>query len=56
MCKRVVRRLHLGAVVLLHDRCANADKAVALLIERIIEQGYEIVPLQEMLNLEVYAD
>lgn len=56
MCKRVVRRLHPGAVVLLHDRCANADKAVALLIERIIEQGYEIVPLQEMLNLEVYAD
>jgi peptidoglycan/xylan/chitin deacetylase (PgdA/CDA1 family) len=56
MCKRVVRRLHPGAVVLLHDRCTNADKAVALLIERIIEQGYEIVPLQEMLNLEVYAD
>lgn len=56
MCKRVVRKLHPGAVVLLHDRCANADKAVAMLIERIIEQGYEIVPLQEMLNLEVYAD
>lgn len=56
MCGRVVRKLHPGAIILLHDRCANADRAVAMLIERIREQGYEIVPLQEMLNMNVYED
>ena len=56
MCERVVRKLHPGAIILLHDRCANADRAVAMLIERIQEQGYEIMPLQEMLNMNGYED
>lgn len=54
VCQRVVRQLHPGAIILLHDRCEKADELLAQLITAIVERGYRIIPLEEMLNIDVY--
>lgn len=54
ICNRVVSRLHNGAVILLHDRCEEADVLLRMLIEKIEEQNYRFVALNEMFNIEVY--
>ncbi len=45
--RRVFRRLHPGAIVLLHDRCENADSLLEVLIKGIEDRGYRIVPIEE---------
>lgn len=52
ICKRVVDRLHDGAIILLHDRCHDADVLLEKIIEQIYEKGYVIKPLDEMLKIE----
>lgn len=45
VCRRVIGKLHPGAVILLHDRCAEEDVLLESLIPAILEQGYRFVPL-----------
>lgn len=54
VCRRVLDRLHPGAVILLHDRCRAADVLVDHLVKGILEKGYRIVSIEEMLAREVY--
>lgn len=56
ICRRVVERLHDGAIILLHDRCADADVLLEMIIKEIYRKGYNIVPLDEMLNVEAYEN
>lgn len=56
ICARVKERLHPGAIVLLHDRCADADKLLERLIVEIQEQGYGFISLDEMLKIDVYEN
>lgn len=56
VCNRVVRRLHNGAVILLHDRCKEADVLLRMLIAEIGQRGYRFIALNEMFNIEVYED
>lgn len=57
ICKRVINRLHDGAIILLHDRCKDADVLLDNIIKQIYEKGYDIKPLDEMLKIEnVYED
>ncbi len=49
---RVRRRLHPGAVVLLHDRCAVS--LLEQLILDIFREGYEIVPLDTLFSIQAY--
>ncbi len=54
--ERVYKRLHKGAIVLLHDRCENADVLLEMLINGILDKGYKIVSIDELLNIEQYED
>lgn len=51
---RVIRQLHNGAIILLHDRCKGADELLQLLITDILEKNYSIINLDEMLDIEPY--
>ena len=52
--QRVVRSLHPGAIILLHDRMEGADDLLRMLIPAIAERGYRFVSLEEMLNIDAY--
>ena len=51
---RVVRQLHNGAIILLHDRCKGADELLQLLITEILDRNYGIINIDEMLDIEPY--
>ena len=52
--KRIVRRLHNGAIILLHDRCDGADDLLRSLIAALRDNNYDIIRLDEMLEIEPY--
>ena len=54
--KKVVRQLHPGAIILLHDRCENVDILLENIITSSLEKGFGIVSLDEMLKLKAYED
>lgn len=56
VCEKVVRNLHPGAIILLHDVCKDADTLLNMLIPMIQEQGYQIVPLNNLLDIECYEN
>lgn len=51
---RILRRLHPGAVILLHDRCAGSERLVGLLVEGLRSRGLEPVTLPELFAIEAY--
>lgn len=51
---RIVRKLHNGSIILLHDRCEGSDELLQSLIIEIIDRNYEITNLDEMLGIEPY--
>lgn len=52
----VMRKIHPGAIILLHDRCNNVDELLEMLIKEGTERGYRFVALDEMLKIKVYED
>ena len=51
---RILRRLHPGAVILLHDRCAGSERLVGLLVEGLRSRGLEPGALPELFDIEAY--
>lgn len=51
---RILRRLHPGAVILLHDRCAGSERLVGLLVEGLRSRSLEPVTLPELFDIEAY--
>lgn len=56
ICNFVLKNLHPGAVVLLHDGCEDSDVLLDLLIREVLSRGYSFVPLVELLNVEAYEN
>lgn len=56
VCSRIINRLHPGAIILLHDRCNDADLLLEMLIAKITSNGYRIVSLTELSNIEPYEN
>ncbi|MBQ9138404.1 MAG: polysaccharide deacetylase family protein [Alistipes sp.] len=52
----VVRRLHTGGIILLHDRCDGAERLLAELIDVTLERGYRFESLDKMLNVDAYEN
>jgi peptidoglycan/xylan/chitin deacetylase (PgdA/CDA1 family) len=52
--QRILRRLQPGAVILLHDHTAFSESHLEQLILGIRAAGYEIKPLDQLLNLQAY--
>ena len=56
LLKRVQIRLHPGAVILFHDICKVTVDLLPVFIAYTLNEGYEIVPMDKLLNLPAYAD
>lgn len=56
VCKKIVGRLHPGAIILLHDRCENADLLLKMLISQIMENGYRCVSIGDLIKTDVYEN
>lgn len=52
---RISKRLHNGAVILLHDRCDSADELLRSLLTLLQENDYDVIPLDDLLGVEVYG-
>lgn len=49
VCNGIIKRLHSGAVILLHDRCNDADILLQMLIPQIIEKGYRFTTIDNLI-------
>ncbi len=57
MVQTISNKLECGSIILLHNGAANTPQALPLIIESIKSQGYEIVPISELLlDGEYYTD
>jgi peptidoglycan-N-acetylglucosamine deacetylase len=54
--KRVIRKLHPGAVILMHDTQDITPEALEKVITRAKEMGYRFVGLEEMFGIEAYEN
>ena len=53
----VCNKIQNGSIVLLHNGAKNTLEALPLLIEGILEKGYEIIPISQiLLKGEYYTD
>jgi peptidoglycan/xylan/chitin deacetylase (PgdA/CDA1 family) len=52
--KGIMKRIHPGAIILLHDRCDGAEELLEMLIRECTQRGYRFVALDEMLNIRSY--
>ena len=50
----MLKRLHPGAVILLHDRLPEADRLLEQLLVGLRERGYRVIPIEELLKIEAY--
>ncbi|HEX8022626.1 polysaccharide deacetylase family protein [Mucilaginibacter sp.] len=55
LLNKITRRLNPGAIFLFHDTGPATISVLPLFIEQAKAQGYEIVRLDKMLNLQAYA-
>lgn len=49
MVDRIQNNLSPGSIILLHNGAKNTPEALPMIIEAIRAQGYEIVPISEIL-------
>ncbi|MBQ1174728.1 MAG: polysaccharide deacetylase family protein, partial [Alistipes sp.] len=52
--KGIMKRIHPGAIILLHDRCDGTEELIERLITECTQRGYRFVALDELLNIKVY--
>ena len=55
LTQRVIRKLHPGAVILLHDRCELTVAALRQIIHEIRREGYSFERADRLLQLTPYA-
>ncbi len=52
--RRLISKVRPGSVIQLHDKCRNADIIVDEMLTKLANNGYKIVSLEEMFNIEAY--
>lgn len=55
MVERITSKISNGSIILMHNGAKNTPEALPLIIEAIQAQGYEIVPISEILLKGQYA-
>ena len=53
--ERVVRNVEPGSIVLFHNNADHVEEYLPLVLRSLIEQGYEIVPIGELIYLDNYT-
>lgn len=56
VCNRIKRKLHNGAVILLHDRCKDADILLEHLLEEIRTCNMQVVILDKLFEIDGYEN
>lgn len=56
VCRRVMDRMHNGAVVLLHDRLPEADRLLEMILQNLEKSGMRVVGTDELLEFHAYED
>ena len=56
IAQKVQKKLHPGAIILLHDRCAEADVLIESIIEEALKSGYSFTSLDKMINIKAYEN
>lgn len=57
MTKRVIDRVQPGSIILFHNAGLNTNEALPTIIEQLLQDGYEIVPVSDMiLSGDTYLD
>ncbi len=51
---KVIGKLTPGGIILLHDRCDEADKLLEMLLNHLDSEGYACVTVDEMLQIDAY--
>ncbi len=56
VCNRIKRKLHNGAVILLHDRCKDADVLLAHVLDEIKACNRQVVMLDKLFEIAKYEN
>ena len=56
ICNRVVTKLHPGAIILLHDRCHDAERVLEMVITAALDKNYSFTTVDRMLNIDAYEN
>ncbi len=56
VCRKISRKLHAGAVILLHDRCEKADELLRCVLTEIKARGYELETIDNLFSIKRYED
>ena len=57
MVSRIKSKLCPGSIILMHNGAANTPEALPMILEAILEQGYEIVPISKLIPAgDYYTD
>ncbi len=55
ICQRVLKRVQPGSIILFHNAAKNTPAALPSVIEGLIRQGYEIVPVSQLIYREDFV-
>ena len=50
ICDKIINNLHSGAIILMHTSGKNTPQALRMVIPKILELGYKIVPVSDLIN------
>ncbi len=53
--KRVTEKVNCGSIVLFHNAAKHTPKALPGIIEKLQNDGYQFVPISELIYTENYA-
>lgn len=48
ICKRVTSKVQPGSIVLFHNAAKNTPEALPAVIESLLQEGYQFVPISEL--------
>lgn len=54
--QRIIKRLHPGAVLLLHDRCQEADRLLELVLQDLESKKYTTTTVDNLFNIHAYEN
>lgn len=55
LLKRLQKKLHPGAIILMHDHVTSLPQVLPLFLDYVLKEGYTVVGLDELLDLSAYA-
>lgn len=55
ICERILPKVQPGSIILLHNGGLHTPEALPMLLEGLQEQGYQVVPISELIYRENYS-